>query len=73
VQEQAATKSDTTTADGPARHQGIPELDPAGEPVQPSPSRYLDLGGIGGVIHLCISIADSITLLYVEQSYSLSI
>jgi hypothetical protein len=73
VQEQAPTKNDTTTADRPTRRQDITELDPSWEPVEPSPSWYLDLGGIGGVIHLHISVADSITLLYVKQSYSLSI
>ena len=73
MQEQASAKSDTTTADRPARRWGITELDPSGEPVEPFPSWYLDLGGIGEVIHLRISVADSITLLYVEQSYSLSI
>jgi hypothetical protein len=39
----------------------------------PSPFSYLDLGGIDGVIHLRISVAETITLLYVVQSYSLSI
>ena len=73
VQEQALTKNDTTTVDRPARRQGITELDPSGEPKEPSPSWYLNLGGIGGVIHLRIAVADSITLLYVEQSYSLNI
>ena len=73
MQEQAPTKNDTTTTDRPARRQGITELDLDGEPMEPSPSWYLNLGGIGGVIHLRISVADSITLLYVEQSYSLSI
>jgi hypothetical protein len=73
VQEQAPTKSDTTTADRPTMRQGITELDPAGEPVEPSPSWYLDLDGISVVIYLRITVADSITLLYVEQSYSLSI
>ena len=73
VQEQALTKNDTTIADRPTRRWGITELDLSGEPVEPFPSWYLDLGGIGEVIHLRISVADSITLLYVEQSYSLSI
>jgi hypothetical protein len=49
------------------------ELDPAGEPMEPSPSWDLDLRGIGGVIHVRISVADSVTLLYVQQSYNLSI
>ena len=39
----------------------------------PSPSSYVDLGGIGGVIYLHISVAETITLLYIVQSYSLSI
>jgi hypothetical protein len=30
----------------------------------PSPSSYIDLAGIGGVIHLCISIVEIITLLH---------
>ena len=68
VQEQAPTKNDTTTTDRPARRRGITELDPSRKPVEPSLSWYLDLGGIGGGIHLCISVANSITLLYVEQS-----
>ena len=69
MQEQAPTKSDTTTEDSPTRHWGITELDLAKEPMEPSPSWYLNLG----VIHLCIAIANLVTLLYVEQSYSLSI
>jgi hypothetical protein len=73
VQGQAPTKSDTTTADRPARRQGITEFDAAREHVEPSPSWYLNLGRIGGVIHLHIFVANSITLLYVEQSYGLSI
>ena len=56
-----------------ARRQGITELDLDGEPMEPSPSWYIDLGGIGGVIHLRTSVVDSITLLYVEQSYNLNI
>ena len=73
MQEQAPTKNDTTIADRPARRRGIIELDPSGEPVEPTPSWYLDLGGIGGVIHLRISVAETITLLYIVQSYSLSV
>ena len=73
MQEQAPTKCDITTADRLARRRGITELDPAREPVEPSPSWYLDLGGIGGVIHLRISVAETITLLYIVQSYSLSV
>ena len=63
VLEQAPTKSDITTVDRPTWHRGITELDLAGEPMEPSPSWYLDLGGISGVIHLRLSVADSITLL----------
>jgi hypothetical protein len=47
---------------------------PAPESVcSPSPSSHLVLGGIGGVIHLRILVAETITLLYIVQSYSLSI
>ena len=47
---------------------------PAPEGVYPlSPFSYLDLGGIGGGIHLRTSIAETITLLYIVQSHRLSI
>ena len=47
---------------------------PVPEGVFPtSPSSYVDLARISGVIHLRISIAEIITLLYIVQSYSLSI
>ena len=47
---------------------------PVPEGVFPtSPSSYVDLARISGVIHLRISIAETITLLYIVQSYSLSI
>ena len=47
---------------------------PVPEGVCPlSPSSYIDLGGISRVSHLCISVAETITLLYIVQSHSRSI
>jgi hypothetical protein len=63
----------TPSSHGSSSPMMFTELDPTEEHVGPSPSWDLDLGGIGGVIHLRIYVADSVTMLYVEQSYSLSI